>query len=79
MQNVITVQHNNATLTIKVAKKQLPFSNNFTQNKAQIKQREGVDEVHALVTCTANSREPGRMYATAYTLRGEMLFCVTYN
>jgi hypothetical protein len=75
MQNTITV----STLSFNVAKKQRPFSNNFVQNSARIVQHEGGDEVHAYITCTANSQEPGRIYKCAYSMQGELLACCTVN
>lgn len=80
MQNTITLQHNNSTLTFTVTKKaNKPFSNNFTQVSARIVQYEGQDEVLAQVLCTNNSREPGRTYAVVYSLQGEMMGCNTTN
>ena len=80
MQNTITVQHNNATVTFKVTRKaNKPFSNNFTQLKAKVVQYEGLDEVLALVQCTASSSEPGRQYTVSYSMQGNMLACNTYN
>ena len=64
--------------TLKVKKTQLPFSNNFVQYKV-IEQVEP-SEVQAYVKCTANSKEPGRIYFVAYSkATGELLECYTLN
>lgn len=64
---------------VKIANKERPFSNNFVQRKAEIVQFKGKDEIRATVLCTENSNEPGRIYATAYTMQGKMLECFTLN
>ncbi len=75
MQNVITC--NNVTLHI--AKKQLPYSNNFVQQSATLQQYKGKDEVHAVVVCTNDSKEPLRMYSCIYSMKGVLLGCCTLN
>lgn len=80
MQNTITVQHNATTVTFTVTKKcNKPFSNNFVQNSATVVQYAGKDEVQALVTCTANSKEQGRIYSVSYSMQGDLLACNTVN
>ena len=74
-QNVITCEKH----TFKVANSQRPFSNNFVMLKSEIVQYEGVDEILAVVECTSNSNEPGRVYAVSYSFKGEMLGCNTLN
>lgn len=60
--------------TITVAKKQRPFSNDFTQIK--VLESEEPDEVQAYVKCTANSKEPGRVYFVAYSkTTGALIEC----
>lgn len=75
MQNVITV----GSVTLKIAKKNLPFGNNFTQLAAKIVQYEGVDEVLAHVKCTKDSNEPGRTYSVNYSFAGKLEACNTTN
>jgi len=75
MKNTITV--NDTVLTI--AQKELPFSEPFTQLEARIVQHEGVDEVLAYVTCTAEAKQPGRMYACYYSMEGKLEGCNTMN
>jgi len=59
---------------ISVKKAQRPFSNNFVQIK-NIEQVEP-NEVQAYVKCTANSKEPGRVYFVAYSkATGELIEC----
>jgi hypothetical protein len=74
-QNVVNANG----FTIKVSKKQLPFSNNFVQYKAIAEQHEP-NEVQAYVQCTANSNEPGRIYFVAYSKTdGKLIECYTVN
>jgi len=75
MQNVITAPN----ITLKIAKKELPFGNNFEQLSAKIVQYKGADEVLAHVKCTADSREPGRTYSVNYSMLGKMEGCNTTN
>ena len=75
MQNVITC--NNVVLNI--TKKQLPFGNNFEQISAKVVQYNGVDEIYAVVKCTSNSHEPGRIYSVNYSFKGRMEACNTLN
>ena len=75
-QNVIIC--NDVTLNIKKA--HLPFSNNFVQLSAKIVQVTSKrKEVYAQVLCTANSLEPGRIYAVVYNMRAQLLECCTLN
>lgn len=60
-----------------VKAQQLPFGNNFVQTK--VIQQEEPNEVQAYVTCTQNSREPGRVYFVAYSKTGELIECYTVN
>ena len=39
----------------------------------------GVPEIYALVKCTDDSREPGRIYSVNYNFSGEMMGCETEN
>ena len=64
---------------ISVKCKQLPFSNKFTARKVRIVQDAGVDEIHLRALCTSDSKEPGRVYACAYSLQGDLLACNTLN
>lgn len=74
MQNVVCGDG----VTIKVSKKQLPFGNNFVQSSILV--QEEPNEVQAYVTCTQNSREPGRIYFVAYSkANGELIECYTMN
>jgi len=75
MQNVITASN----YTFTVAKKQLPFTNNFVQDTATVEQYMGKDEIRAIVTCTANSKEPGRVYSVIYSTKGQLIACNTLN
>ena len=79
MQNEITVSTAThcVALTIKGANR--PFSNNFVQQSAKIVKYNGKDEVLAFVTCTADSKEPGRIYACAFSLKGKLMGCNTVN
>jgi len=71
MQNVISA----AQYTFTVANKQRPFSNNFVMLKAAVKQYEGQDEIHCIVKCTANSKEPGMQYFCIYSTKGKLIAC----
>lgn len=75
MHNVITASN----YTFTVAKKHLPFTNNFVQDSAQVEQYMGVDEVRAIVTCTQDSKEPGRIYSVIYSTKGKLIACNTLN
>jgi hypothetical protein len=79
MQNDITVSNAQHSIAFTVAKTQLPFGNNFVQNSAKVVKYNGKDEVIAFVTCTADSKEPGRIYACAYNLKGKLQGCNTIN
>ena len=58
-----------------------PFGNLFTVRKAVIEQYQGKGpkELHAIVLCTDDSREPGRLYSVDWSLDGEMIACSTLN
>lgn len=75
MQNVITASNYKFT----VAKKQLPYGNDFVQDSATVQPYMGVDEVRAIVTCTANSKEPGRVYGCTFSTKGKLIACNTLN
>jgi len=79
MQNTISCNN----ITFKVTRKaDKPFGNNFVQLKdidARIEAYEGTDEIIAYVTCTNNSREPGRIYAVYYSMQGKLIACNTVN
>ena len=69
-QNVVSANG----FAIKVSKAELPFGNNFVQINS-IEQVEP-NEVQAYVKCTANSKEPGRVYFVAYSkVNGELIEC----
>jgi hypothetical protein len=71
MQNVISAAQYNFTVT----KKQLPFSNNFVMLNAAVKQYNGKDEIHCIVKCTANSKEPNMQYFCIYSTKGKLIAC----
>jgi len=79
MQNEITISNATHCVNFFVKNTQRPFSNNFVQNSAKIVKYNGKDEVIAFVTCTADSKEPGRTYACAYSLKGKLMGCNTLN
>ena len=65
-------------VTITVSKKQLPFGNDFVQHSTFA--QEEPNEVQAYVQCTANSKEPGRIYFVAYSkVNGQLIECYTIN
>jgi hypothetical protein len=64
--------------TLKVSNTQLPFGNTFVQHSTFA--QEEPNEVQAYVKCTANSREPGRIYFVAYSkINGKLIECYTVN
>lgn len=71
MQNVISAAQYNFT----VANKQRPFSNNFIMQNAVVKQYNGKDEIHCVVKCTANSKEPNMYYFCIYSTKGKLIAC----
>jgi hypothetical protein len=71
MQNTVAA----GQYTVTVAKKELPFGNNFTVNTAAVKQYKGKDELHCVVTCTPNSREPYMQYFCIYSVKGKLIAC----
>ena len=79
MKNTITVNTATHNISFVVADAERPFSNNFVQNSAEIVQYDGQDEVFAYVTCTADSNEPGRIYACSYSLTEKLEGCNTVN
>jgi hypothetical protein len=62
-----------------VQNKQRPFGNNFVVQSAKVVQYNGQDEIACFVLCTANSKEPGRIYFAQYTTAGELMECYTVN
>lgn len=79
MLNTITYPANNAAKQRKfvVSKRNLPYKNNFTQLSAAV--FEDSITVRVLVQCTADSREPGRIYACLYNIAGSLQGCVSIN
>lgn len=77
MQNVVTTPF----VTLNVTKKNLPFGNTFVQRKfvRTERTRNGRNAIVVFVTCTAESKEPGRVYLCAYTEKGTLLSCITAN
>ena len=76
MQKQNTVSANG--VTIAVSNTQLPYSNNFVQHSTFA--QEEPNEVQAYVKCTANSKEPGRIYFVAYSKQnGKLIECYTIN
>ena len=77
MQNTVT----NGSVTVKVNKKNLPFSNNFVQTEyvRTVRTRNGRDAFIVVVKCTTDSDEPGRVYACMYTQKGTLMGCNTLN
>lgn len=73
MQNTITLA--NSTV-ITVAKKQLPMGNNFVVQRIVA---ETATDVECVVRCTANSKQPGRLYSCNYTLQGKIIAAQTLN
>ena len=63
-------------IPVTIRKKQYPFSNEFTASDVKLNANM---EIELLATCTANSREPGRIYKCYYTLGGALLECYTIN
>ena len=59
--------------------KQRPFSNDFVVQQAKVVQYNGQDEVACFVLCTANSKEPGRIYFVQYSTKGVIQECYTVN
>lgn len=74
MLNTIVVD---GVVNFVVAKKQLP-NGKFTQLSANIVQRDGRDEVHAIVTLNGGP-EHGRMYSCYYSMRGTLLGACSVN
>ena len=77
MLNTICVP--NAVVSINA--KNLPFSNNFVQQKyvRTERTRNGRNAFVVVVKCTTNSLEPGRIYYCVYTYAGTLLECHTMN
>lgn len=71
MKNTVTAAQYNFV----VKGKQRPFSNNFTTLSAAVKQYNGTDEVHAIVKCTLDSKEPGMQYFCIFTTDGKLIAC----
>ena len=65
--------------TIVVKGSNRPFGNNFVVQRASIVQYEGVDEVEAIVLCTTDSKEPGRLYLCYFSTKGVLEGCNTLN
>ena len=77
-QNTLTVT-NSKNKQITVTANKLPFGNNFVQNSAKLCKNSAGKFIAATVTCTANSNEPGRVYAVYYTMLGNLISCNTLN
>ena len=52
-----------------------PYGNKFTVQRAKIEQ----DMLQIKVLCTADSREPGRVYICNYSMKGDLIACATLN
>jgi hypothetical protein len=76
MKNTITCNNYNFKVTKKSNK---PFSNNFLMLDSKITQYAGQDEITALVECTADSKEEGRIYACIFSTTGDLVACNTVN
>jgi hypothetical protein len=63
-------------MPVTIRKKQYPFSNEFTASEVKLNEDW---QIELLATCTANSKEPGRIYKCYYTLGGTLLECYTIN
>ena len=74
-QNTVTAGSYNFVVT----GKNKPFSNNFVVQSAKVVQYNGKDEVACFVLCTANSKEPGRVYFVQYSTKGVLQECYTVN
>ena len=68
-------------VSVKVNKKNLPFGNTFVQRKfvRTERTRNGRNAIVVYVTCTQNSKEPGRVYMCTFTEKGTLLSCITAN
>jgi hypothetical protein len=83
MQNTVafTLPSTQKQISFTATKANRPFSNNFTFMgiKRFLRTRNGRDAVSLLVKCTADSKEPGRIYYCVYTYKGTLLECSTVN
>ena len=77
MQAVNTVTASNYNFV--VTNDNRPFSNNFVVQTANVVQYEGQDEIACVVLCTADSKEPGRLYFVQYSTQGQLQECNTLN
>lgn len=77
MQAVNTVSAGPYNFVVKG--KQRPYSNNFIVQSAKVVKYNGQDEVSCVVLCTADSLEPGRLYAVQYSTAGRLQECCTLN
>ena len=77
MQNTVT----SPFVQFTVSKKNLPFGNTFVQRKfvRTERTRNGRNAIVVYVTCTQNSKEPGRIYMCKFTEKGTLLSCITAN
>ena len=66
---VVTV--NDVTVQVKRG----PYGNKFTVQHAEIEQ----DMLQIRALCTADSREPGRIYICNYSMKGDLIACATLN
>jgi hypothetical protein len=55
-----------------------PFGNNFVAQTA-VPSPFRKNEIEAIVTCTQNSKEPGRVYYCIYNTAGTLVSCNTLN
>lgn len=77
MQAVNTVSAGPYNFVVKG--KQRPYSNDFVVQSAEVVKYNGEDEVACVVQCTADSSEPGRLYAVQYSTAGCLQECCTLN
>lgn len=77
MQAQNTVQAEQYNFVVKG--KDRPYSNNFVVQSAKVVKYNGQDEVACFVLCTANSKEPGRVYFAQYSTKGKLQECYTVN
>lgn len=79
VKNSITYINNNKQKTVVIADAERAFSNNFTCNKAAVVVAGKRKYIHAIITCTADSLEPARMYYCVYSLQHKLVQCNTLN
>ena len=73
--NTVKCVFNKQKLVLDIAASERPYSTNFTQVAAQ----QFDSTIEAVLRCTRNSNEPGRLYHATFSPQGRLIAAHTLN